>query len=192
MIALNKTVTKKYAYVKDGVIFDIMLSDNGDSCVVPITEETVPYVTVDGIKLYFDGYIEDGDTYTVSGGFKKTVHNAKKDEEKSSTYQDYYRSLCEETIKQSIINKYYLTYNDFIDKLGRLGIPVWMLVQDLDQTEVEGIEKINFTEEYYNESKEESIKELALKSASNTTEKYGYKLVAPADAQDLEIEKAEE
>lgn len=196
MISLNKIVVKKYAYVKNGVIFDIKTSDNGDSCVVQITEETVPYVTVDGVKLYFNGYIEDGDTY--NSGFTKTVHNADKSKEESLTYQEYYRNLCEENIADSIINNYTLTYKDFSDAIdgssrssSRLfGFPTWMFVQD--PTPVTGIEKIDFTEEYYNNAKENRIKELALQAASNTTNKYGYRLNRPETVEDLEIEKIED
>lgn len=189
MIALNKTVTKKYAYVKNNVIFDIKSSDNGDSCVVPITEETVPYVIVDGTRQYFNGYIEDGDTHTDADGFKKTVHSADKTKEESLEYPVYYRNICEEEIANSIISKYTLTYEDFTKDLSKLGVPTWMLVQDPKQTVVEGIQKIDFTLEYYNESKEDSIKKLALQAASDTTNKYGYKLIEPAEAEELEIQK---
>ena len=180
MIALNKTVTKKYAYVKNNVIFDIKSSNNGDSCVVPITEETVPYVTVDGTRQYFNGYIEDGDTHTDAGGFKKTVHNAEKAKEESLEYPVYYRNICEEEIANSIISKYTLTYEDFTKDLSKLGVPTRMLVQDPKQTVVEGIDK------------EKSIKKLALQAASDTTNKYGYKLTKPAEAEELEIQKLED
>ena len=66
MISLNKTVVKKYAYVKDGIIFNIKSINNGDACAKPITEDTVPFITTaktssdTPVKLYFDGYIEDG------------------------------------------------------------------------------------------------------------------------------------
>lgn len=192
MIALNKTVTKKFAYVKNSVIFDIKSTDNGDACVVMITDATVPYVTVDGTRLYFNGYIEVGDTYTESNGFKKTVHSTNGEPDVEMSYQEYFRMLCGKEIADSIINNYTLVYSDFANNLDKLGVPVWILEQNPAQTEVEGIEKIDFTEEYYNESKENRIKELVLESASKTTDKYGYKLTKPEKAEELEIEKLEE
>ena len=45
MKALNKTVTKKYAYVKDGIIFNIKSINSGDACVVEMNETNVPYIS---------------------------------------------------------------------------------------------------------------------------------------------------
>ena len=59
-------------------------------------------------------------------------------------------------------------------------------------TVVEGIDKIDFSEDYYTASKEKSIKKLALQAASDTTNKYGYKLTKPAEAEELEIQKLED
>ena len=192
MISLNKTVTKKFAYVKNDVIFGIKATDNGDACVVSIDDETVPYITVGEDKQYFDSYIEVGDIYTSGDGFKKTVHSTNGEPDEEMTFPDYYRMICEEEIAKTIINYYTYNYDDFASKLSRLNIPVWMLEQDPAKTKVDGVEKINFTEEYYNESKEKSIKKLALESASKTTNRYGYKLTKPAKVEDLEIEKLEE
>ena len=117
------------------------------------------------------------------------IHSADKTKEESLEYPVYYRNICEEEIANSIISKYTLTYEDFTKDLSKLGVPTWMLVQDPKQTVVEGIQKIDFTLEYYNESKEDSIKKLALQAASDTTNKYGYKLIEPAEAEELEIQK---
>jgi hypothetical protein len=197
MISLNKTVVKKYAYVKDGVIFNIKSSNTGDACVVEMNETTVPYITVDNVKQYFDGYIEDGDTYKAEseGGtkvFKKTVHSTTGAADRSITYPAYYRELCEKAIADSLITNYTLTYTDFTNNLSKLGVPTWILNQDPNETPVTGIEKIDFTQAYYNTSKEKRIKELAYESACNVVDKYGYKLTSPAKAEDLTIAKKEE
>jgi len=206
MKALNKTVTKKYAYVKDGIIFNIKSTDNGDACVEPITEDTVPFITTaktssdTPVKLYFDGYIEDGDTYKAEPGsstkiFKKTIHSTSGGTDESMTYQAYYRELCEKAISDSIIANYTWTYNDFANNLSRLGVPTWMITliaPDGDHSReatVEGIDKIYFSESYYNESKEKRIKEMAYSSACDVVDRYGYELKTPTKAEDLVITK---
>jgi len=192
MKALNKTVTKKYAYVKDGIIFNIKSINNGDACAVEMNETNVPFIKTGKtdttlVKLYFDGYIEDGDTYSASTGFKKTIHSTSGGTDKSMTYQEYYRELCEKAISDSIIANYTWTYADFANNLSRLGVPTWIFTQD--PTLVTGITKINFTEEYYNTSKEKRVKELAYSSACDIVDRYGYKLTTPAKAEDLVIKK---
>jgi len=192
MKALNKTVRKKYAYVKDGIIFNIKSINSGDACAVEMNETSVPYITTattatTPVKLYFDDYIEDGDTYSTSTSFKKTIHSTSGGTDKSMTYQAYYRELCEKAISDSIIANYTWTYADFANNLSRLGVPTWIFTQD--PTRVTGITKINFTEEYYNTSKEKRVKELAYSSACNIIDRYGYKLTTPAKAEDLVITK---
>lgn len=197
MKALNKTVTKKYAYVKDGIIFNIKSINSGDACVVEMNETNVPYISTGKtattpVKLYFDGYIEDGDTYKAESGsstkiFKKTIHSTSGGTDKSMTYQAYYRELCEKAISDSIIANYTWTYADFANNLSRLCVPTWIFTQD--PTLVTGITKINFTEEYYNTSKEKRVKELAYSSACDIVDRYGYMLTTPAKAEDLVITK---
>ena len=192
MKALNKTVTKKYAYVKDGIIFNIKSFNSGDACVVEMNETNVPYISTGKtdttlVKLYFDGYIEDGDTYSANDGFKKTIHSTSGDADKSMTYQAYYRELCEKAISDSIIANYTWTYNDFANNLSRLGVPTWIFEQD--PTIVTDIEKIDFTREYYNASKEKRVKEMAYSSACDIVDRYGYKLTTPAKAENLVITK---
>ena len=192
MKALNKTVTKKYAYVKDGIIFNIKSFNNGDACAVEMNETNVPFIETGKtdttlVKLYFDGYIEDGHTYSANDGFKKTIHSTSGGTDKSMTYQAYYRELCEKAISDSIIANYTWTYADFANNLSRLGVPTWIFTQD--PTVVTGIAKINFTREYYNASKEKRVKELAYSSACDVVDRYGYKLTTPAKAENLVIEK---
>lgn len=65
---------KRYAYVKDEVVFDIKTAQKeNDDCVVEITEENcevinVAYEDKNGdtvcVKYYLDTYIKDGDKYT--------------------------------------------------------------------------------------------------------------------------------
>jgi hypothetical protein len=71
--------------------------------------------------------------------------------------------------------------------LGKLGVPTWIFTKD--PTIVTGIDKIEFTEEYYNTSKEKRVKELAYSSACDVVDRYGYELKTPAKAEDLVITK---
>lgn len=198
MKALNKTVTKKYAYVKDGIIFNIKSFNSGDACVVEMNETNVPYITTGKtdttqVKLYFDGYIEDGDTYKAESGsstkiFKKTIHSTSGGTDESMTYQAYYRELCEKAISDSIIANYNWTYDDFANNLSRLGVPTWIFTQDPTIVTPENT-KINFTKEYYDTAKVKRIKEMAYSSACDVVDRYGYELTAPAKAENLEITK---
>ena len=193
MKALNKTVTKKYAYVKDGIIFNIKSFNNGDACAVEMNETNVPFIETGKtdttlVKLYFDGYIEDGDTYSANDGFKKTIHSTSGGTDKSMTYQAYYRELCEKAISDSIIANYTWTYADFANNLSRLGVPTWIFTQDPTIVTPENT-KINFTKEYYDTAKVKRIKEMAYSSACDVVDRYGYELKTPAKAENLEIEK---
>ena len=191
MKALNKTVAKKYAYVKNGVIFDIKYNDNGDSCVVEMSEETVPYITVDGTRLYFNEYIEIGDTYSANDGFKKTIHSTDGEDDKEMTYQDYYRELCIEQMSDSIIANYTMSYAEIIRNIDVLSVPCWMVQFGCGSHTLVGITQIPFQIDDYNTLKENKVKEFALESASKTADKYGYKLTKPAKASELQVEKIE-
>ena len=176
---LNKIVTEKYAYIKNGVIFDVMSTKYPDSCAMEISSANAPYITVGegdtnqtNVNYYFDAYIEDGDTYTPTNGFMKSVHAEKQADEKSITFQEYYRELCLEQITDTIINNYTLDYAYYRDNLGEFGIPLFMFAQDLRP--VTGIDKINFTEDLYNSLKQQRIKELSLEAAEKVANKYNY------------------
>ena len=196
MISLNKTVVKKYAYVKDGIIFNIKSINNGDACAKPITEDTVPFITTaktssdTPVKLYFDGYIEDGDTYSANDGFKKTIHSTNGGTDKSMAYQEYYRELCEKAIADALISNYTWTYDDFKKDLSMLGVPAYMIKQSNIIVTPASVQ-IDFTEEYYNASKEKRVKELAYSSACDVVDRYGYELTKPATASELQVKKIE-
>ena len=172
MEALNSSVKGKVAYVKNDVIFSVKNYNDGDSCAVKMTEDNVPFITVDGKKLYFENYIKVGDTYS-NGKFKKVIHSSEKESEK--TFQVYYKGLCEEEIAKSIINQYYRDYEDFSKNLGFLGVPSYMFKQS--EVKAEGVELINFTEAYYDEVKQNEVEKLALQAAKDKAKKYGYKVL---------------
>jgi hypothetical protein len=189
MKKLNSAVLERYAYAKNGVVFDIKTYDNGDSCVIAITSDNVDNITVNGDKLYLDSYIEDGDTYADSK-FHKTAHNEEASGETTVTLTNFYKSECEAEIAKALIGQYYNTYEDFSKDLSMLGVPRYMIKQGGD-TVVPATIQIDFTEDYYNAVKMNEVKSLVLQSAKNTANHYGYKLTKPAKEEELEIEKIE-
>lgn len=171
---LNKRVAKKYAYVKDDVIFRIDEYNNGDSCVMEISEATSPKFTADEVTYYLNSYIEVGDKHTESDGFLKTVHgDTDNPTETSMSFTDYYFTECEKQIQNVITYSNGRTYEDFERNPEMLGIPTFMLNGG---GVVEGIQQIDFTEDYYNTSREEKVKEIIADNATITADKYGYNL----------------
>lgn len=190
MINLLKETTKRYYFVKDKVIFDIKSVYNGnDSCAIKLggdNNDILPSIKVtdvaDGLETeyFLDVFITDGDIFNGSGStptFLKTVHV--QPEEAKIPFCDYYKQLCEEQLKSSVLNYYNLDYSWFKENIEKLGIPAWM-VKDKGYTVTSkdnpNFEQINFTEDYLDSIKEESVKEAAFNAANNVTKKYGYKV----------------
>lgn len=182
---LHNKVDKRYAYVKNNVIFNIASYNNGDSCAKPISES--PYkesleVIVDEEKRYLDRYLQDGDVLDDSGTFKKTIHSESSDGEEFKTFQKYFSDLCEEEVANAIMRYDYDTLNQ---NLSFLGVPEWMIKQSGHA--VGNVTQIDFTEEYYNTVKSPKVREKILENAKNTANEYGYDLTAPADINDITI-----
>jgi hypothetical protein len=179
MIALTISVAERYAYVKENVIYDIRFSksDNNDICIRTIDTNSTPYIIVNGVKYYFINYISDGDMYFPNQedgfkSFKKTIHG---NLDKTVTYQDYYYALCEEQIANAIVSNYTYTYDDFVADICKLGVPEFMIkINGQTCYEVQKIEQIDFTEEYYNEVKKRKVREMALDAAQKIANMYGF------------------
>ena len=181
MKSLNKTVSKKYAYVKNEVIFKISNYDSGDGCAIEMTIDNVPSITVNGTPLYFDSYIEEGDVFD-GRTFKKSLDCLGD----TMRLEDYYNRLCNEEVANTIITQYWNDYEYFENNLGELGIPTYMFK---GQATVEPSDiQIDFTEEYYTEAKENKVKEMAYKAACDKAYVYGYKITTPDSAERLQIE----
>lgn len=183
MKKLNGSVSEKYAYVKNGVIFDIKTYDNGDSCAVKMSVDNVDSITVDRNKLYLDSYIENGDAYA-DGKFKKRIHSEDANEEIVVTLTEYYKMDCEADIASALVEQYYNTYGDFTNNLSMLGVPEYMIVQGGSTVTPESVQ-VNFTESYYNDTKLNEVKKRVLQAAKDTANHYGYKLLT----NDINIEK---
>lgn len=190
----SRTVSERYAFVKNGVIFKFAAyNKDNDKCAVKIDKESSPYFTVQEktkennedktkeVKLYLDSYLVVGDLYA-SGTFKKVIHG-EEDEEK--TLPEYFEYLCEKQLEESIFEKYDKDYEAFLKSYD--DVPDYMVKQTTSTgygiTAVTGIEQINLTEEKFNEIKENKVKEAVLNSANSTAKIYGYK------ATDVTIEK---
>lgn len=171
MKQLDDKIGNKCLYVKNGVIFNILGYNNGDSCAVELSESNTPYIKVNGMKKYFGSLIEVGDTYT-NNIFKKTIHGGNSETEK--TFPNYYHDICEEELASLITQWNLPTIEDFKNNLKYANFPVYM-INGMGYN-VEGIEQIDLTEEKYKQFKENKLRELALDAAKKTVRPYGYKV----------------
>lgn len=190
---INPTLesTKNWYFVKNGVIFDISSSYDGqDSCAFKLEDENLPKISV-GVKgetgstdYYLDCYIERGDTYNAeTSAFSKTIHSIEASGESSSSFTEYFKYLCEEQIKDRVSTYTGKEYPDFSGNTLLLGIPEYMLSGNSKNYEVSGVTQINFTEEMFNEYKVDGLTEKATDSANAILKQFGYKVKT------LEIEK---
>ena len=192
MKSLNTSIGEKYAYVKNGVIFKVANYDDGDSCAIQITTDNCPRFSATSNSdsnsitktYYLDNYIEVGDIYE-EGNFKKTVHEGDASAETNVTLQKFYEKECNDTIGEAIIKQYTMDYNAFKNNLSALGVPVFMV--DGENYTTEGIDQINFDEEYYKTSKLNEVKKLALKAVSDVANKYNYESTMTID--DIKIQE---
>lgn len=182
---LNSWVEKRYAYVKNHIIFNIDSRNNGDSCAKPINispQKDSLVITVDGEDRYLDRYLQDGDALDDNGNFKKAIHSESADGEEFITFQAYFSGLCEEEVADAIMR---YDYNTLSQNLSFLGIPEWMIKQS--GQEVVNVAQIDFTEAYYNTVKSQKVREKILENAKNTANEYGYDLTKPADIGEITI-----
>ena len=201
---LSKSVSLKYAYVKEKVIFDIKTYDNGDSCAYPISGDTVddsgeivsnatcPFITLTiqdtngdtkTEKRYFANYITDGDTFDGSH-FKKTIHSNNKEGDIEKKFGEYYVMLCKDEIAKAVLKYDFDTLNG---NPGYLGIPNWILESSAYTVEGEGIEKIKFDEGEYKRYREEGVQKLIYNSALKTANDYNFMLNTPSKPEDIKI-----
>lgn len=198
MITLKNESTKQYYFVKDNVIFNISSTNSsGDKCAHEVgggvNDESLPSINVkliQGTKVksdddyYLDVLISDGDKCKEMVGdeiksFEKTDHKT----ESGITFCEYYISLCEEQIKETIINNKNKDYSYYSEHLNELGIPEWMFKNSnesdtyykVSSSETsEEIEGIDFTEELYDSLKEKGVIELSLKAANDKAKTFNY------------------
>ena len=174
MIQPTDKVTKKYLYVKNGVIFKILQRDNGDKCAMELNETNAPYITVNEVKKYFDT-MEVGDVY-IDDVFKKTIHGESNEVE--MTFSEYYYDSCEKELASLILTNVYLSVEQFKGRLKKSNFPLYMIegmeYEDGKVYEVEGVPQIELTEEKYNQLKEDEIKKRVMDVAMRVADEYGY------------------
>lgn len=210
MKQLNTKPIYRTYYVKNNIIFDIKNSTQpvSDTCAV-IYDETKTFPSLwytskkdDEIyKYYLDSLITDGDKLTVitaQGGSKSTAFTKDCHEitgEPEKTPFDYFKYLCEQQISTVIADsapkygyKYYYDSANNINRLDKLGVPVYMFKQNYSNLITDNTFKatngsstidvtesnlINFTEAKYNSLLEAEILRRAKEAANSVVKKYG-------------------
>lgn len=172
MKGLDKKIDNIYCHINSGIIYRI---DSNNSCdAIKISEDNCPRIVVDGELLWLYRYIMEGDTY--SSGFSHYICDGE-----DITINKYYRDECIREIKKVIGNNIGVSYRGVIDLLDKYGFPDWMLVGY--RGNVEGIEQIDLSEEYYNELRGEVIEDMIYKAAEEKANRYGFRI------KNIEIEK---
>jgi hypothetical protein len=203
MESLKTNIGEIYFYIKNGVVFDIHSYNDGDECarkgVSAVTsqdkEVLVPSFTVtekisDGDEeektvtttYFLQNFISDGDTYSNNKFAKDESVNPGGGEEISV----YYKTLCEEQIKNAIKRKPAADFEFFINHKELLGIPPFMLT-NTDVYTVTGVDTITFDENYFNATKESVVKSEAWKAGNSRAKDFGYELTT--EEEDLSVAK---
>ena len=185
MIILKDNFTKHYVYVKSNVIFKFSdTKRESDTCCKEINDYTVPKISLiyndeTVANRYLDTLIEVGDTYDGSD-FTKTIHGEPNDTELALF--EYYKELCEKELGEMILatsrNYNFDQFCEYLSNLKETQFPTYMIegIGDVNQIRIneEVQERIEFTEEKYNEIKEEMVKEKICEAAVRVAETYGY------------------
>jgi hypothetical protein len=181
MKALSTELTKKYYYLKNGVVYSILSTKNDDCGKLGVSgdsptddEVKIPYITVKKgnetpYNLFLDTYIEIGDTYDTE--FKKTSCG-----ESDKSLSAYYYDECVKEIKRQIRINPTVEYKLFNDVKTLLGIPPFMIKNN--GYTITGATQINFTEANFNAYKKAVVEEEALTAANNKANEYNYDATA--------------
>lgn len=167
-------------------------------------EEKVPHFTVTETETsvvtnyFLDQYISVGDSFDGST-FEKVLHEDTGDV--TSAFTAYYKSICEEQLERYAMANYNKTFgtlfcveddkaNGFdINKLKKIGIPVWIILDNGKYTIAETGNYVILTEETFEEMIETGVKKEVYKKAVNAANKYGFDLTTPSKYDDVEITK---
>jgi hypothetical protein len=130
-----------------------------------------------------DVLLEDGDYFT-GEYFIKREHAKKSQDERNISLTEWYKIICEEQIKNKIKSNPNYTFEYFNKNKSLLNIPIWMfenqgyeVVQQMNDESYEFNNiQIDFTEEYFNQKKEEAVKELIYSKGESIANSYGFKL----------------
>lgn len=183
MESLKKTLDEIYFYIQNETIWKIASYNADESCakkgVTAVTDESkevlVPFIKVtkggEETTYYLTNFISDGDKYT-DGTFYKhedlPIGGGK-------PISKYYSLLCEEEVKNSVLNNLKLDFDSFNDNKSYLGILEFMISGAKGYT-VSGVDQVTFNETLFNSIKSTEVQSRAWKSANKTAKEYGYKV----------------
>ena len=207
--------SKRYYFVKDGVIFNIGSSNpNDDPCAIElgggIHDEKLPSLTVrynDGVNenvitYYLSNLISDGDKQLSSEGsciFKKTVHDVVED---SVFYIQWLHDECIRAIKD-IISVYPSVSNDFLRVKIRQSLPAFMYVDYVDEgrskkryellsstekSDINGIQINILDDSVINALRVETAQEDIYGLCVKRANDYGFSLSEPVGPSDIVVE----
>ena len=188
MKQLSKKFIKQAYLVKGDVIFNINPTSK-DACAVKVETqedaEKLPKLTVkktdepeaDPEVFFLDCYIADGDKYDANSGFTKVIHGETPEDEDEMSFEKFYVSEIEGTLK-SFINRYFTKeFTWFVDNISKSKVPTYAFKDSGYTVDEEEFTQIEFTEEYVNEVKEEIVKEAVLEAAHKKLDFYNYEFV---------------
>jgi hypothetical protein len=173
MKELSTNYINQYYYIDSNVIFDIKEYNDGRTCVksAKSLKDDLPVIKVNNIYTYYlDTFIEDGDEYYASGdnkGFKKVDHT--KESHPKSSFTDYYKNLCIESIKEGIKDNFSYDLDWFKEHTFVLSVPKFMIKEN-GYAVVPDI-AISLTDNF-DKFKKEIVWEDVVKSAKSITKNY--------------------
>ena len=192
MVTLRQKLTERIYYVNSNVIYEIGPAiSTYDKHGVLITADTegdndkIEKIYVDGQITYFlDSLIEDGDKYS-NGTFTKVVHELDGEQSQEKTYFEYYKYLCEQSIRKGIISNVHLEYDDIMstNNFSKLGVPEFIVKQKGHTVKVgktgggTTATLIDLTEEIYNTWRTEEVAKKVNEAANNSAKAYGYQFI---------------
>lgn len=204
MKQLNTKPIYRTYYVNGGIIYEIKNSTQpvSDTHAI-IYDETKTFPSLwytskkdDEIyKYYLDSLITDGDKLS-SGAFTKLCHECSPEADK--TPFEYFKYLCEKQISTVIGDsapkygyKYYYDPANKINRLDKLGVPVYMFKQNYEtlitdntfkatngkaNVSIAASDLIDFTEAKYNSLLSDEILRRAKEAANSVAKKYSKKV----------------
>ena len=190
MLKLETKLINRIYYVNNGIIYKFGdITSDIDSHAVIISANTdgdndkIEKIFVGADRYFLDILIEDGDKYA-SNTFTKTVHeNEGTTGSTEMTYFDYYKFLCEKSIRKAIIDNVNLTYEDLISQkyFNRLNVPEFIIKQKGYTVKTgktgtgSAADLIDFTKATYDTWKKEEAAKKINDAAIKSADTYGYK-----------------
>lgn len=168
-------------------------------------EEKVPHFTVTETETsvvtnyFLDSYINPGDSFDGST-FEKVLHEDTGDV--TSAFTAYYNSICQAQLERYIMENYNKSFDklfgkddDFItngfdiNKLKKIGIPVWIISQNGKYTIDETQYYVLLNPSTFENIIKEGVKKEIYNTSVGIANKYGFDLTTPSKYSDIDITK---